>query len=282
MGARISSLRDIAGRYDVILCDVWGVMHNGVKAFGAACEALVEARQNGAAVVMLTNAPRPAANVAVQMRGLGVPDAAYDRIVTSGDVTRALIADAARKVYFIGAERDLPLIEGLDVELSASDDAKTIVCAGLFDDTTETPEDYRYTLMGLAKRKVPFICANPDLVVERGDKLIPCAGAVAKLYEELGGETLIAGKPYPAIYRAALSVAKALKPGFQQARVLAVGDGMPTDVRGAQDFGLDLLYISGGIHSRAYMTGERTDEAKLAAFLKAEGATPAWWMPHLA
>ncbi|OHV85503.1 TIGR01459 family HAD-type hydrolase [Ensifer sp. LCM 4579] len=281
MAVRINSFREIACRYDVVLCDVWGVLHNGVQAFVSAGEALAEARAQGLTVVLITNSPRPHPGVKVQIRGLGVPDEAYDRIVTSGDVTRALIAAAEKRIFFIGADRDLPLLEGLGTEIVSSEEAETIVCAGFYDDETETPDSYRATLTGLAKRKVPFICANPDLVVERGHRLIPCAGAIAKLYEELGGEARIAGKPYKAIYRAALSEAKAARGAFDLARVIAIGDGMPTDVKGAQDAGFDLLYISAGIHAQEYMHESRTDEAKLTAFLKREGATPKWWMPRL-
>ncbi|MBK5570947.1 TIGR01459 family HAD-type hydrolase [Ensifer sp. SSB1] len=282
MAARINSFREIAGRYDVVLCDVWGVLHNGVQAFASACEALAEARAAGLTVVLITNSPRPHPSVKVQIRGLGVPDETYDRIVTSGDVTRALIAAADKKIFFIGAERDLPLLEGLGTQIVSSEDAETVVCAGFYDDETETPEHYRATLTGLAKRKIPFICANPDLVVERGHRLIPCAGAIAKLYEELGGEARIAGKPYVAIYRAALTEAKAVRGPLDLSRVIAIGDGMPTDVKGAQDAGFDLLYISAGIHAQEYMNESRTDEAKLAAFLKKEGASPKYWMPRLA
>jgi len=282
MAVRINSFRDISSRYDVVLCDVWGVLHNGIEAFKGACEALTEARAKGLTVVLITNSPRPHPGVIVQIRGLGVPDTAYDRIVTSGDVTRALISAGPKKIYFIGAEKDFPLLEGLGVSMVSSEEAEIIVCAGFFDDETETADDYRATLSAMAKRKVPFICANPDLVVERGHKLIPCAGAIAKVYEELGGETRISGKPYVPMYRASLSEAKLLRGGLDLARVIAVGDGMPTDVKGAQDFGLDVLYISAGIHAAEYMAAEKTDEAKLTAFLKSEGATPKWWMPRLA
>lgn len=281
MAVRINSFRDIANRYDVILCDVWGVVHNGVAAFKEACEALTDARARGLTVVLMTNSPRPHPGVITQIRGLGVPDSAYDRIVTSGDVTRALISAGPKKIYFIGAERDLPLLEGLGVTLVSSEEAEIIVCAGFFDDETETVEDYRVTLEAMVKRKLPFICANPDLVVERGHRLIPCAGAIAKLYTEMGGETRISGKPYVPIYRASLAEAKGVRGTLDLARVVAVGDGMPTDVKGAQDFGLDVLYIGAGIHAAEYMANDKTDETKLAAFLKKEGATPKWWMPRL-
>ncbi|MCD1265245.1 HAD family hydrolase [Shinella sumterensis] len=281
MAQRIQSIRDIADRYDVMLCDVWGVLHNGVEAFSYASEALAEARAAGMTVVLITNSPRPHPGVKVQIRGLGVRDDAYDRIVTSGDVTRALIAKGPRKVYFIGAEKDLPLLDGLDVEPVGMDEAGIVVCAGLREDDTETVEDYREELAALAARKLPFICANPDLVVERGHRLIVCAGALAKAYEELGCTTEIAGKPHRPIYDKAIAEARDVRGDVDLSRVIAVGDGMPTDVRGAEAYGLDVLYISGGIHAQHYVEGGRTDEAKLAAFLDQERAHPKWWMPRL-
>lgn len=281
MAERIRSFADIAGRYDVALCDVWGVLHNGVEAFSAASEALAAARAAGMTVVLITNSPRPHPGVKLQIRGLGVADAAYDRIVTSGDVTRALIAAGPKKIHFIGAEKDGPLLDGLDVTPVAPGEAEAVVCAGLRDDDHETTEDYRGELAALAARDLPFICANPDLVVERGHRLIPCAGALAGLYEELGGKTAIAGKPHRPIYEKSLAEARAVRGDFDTARVVAIGDGMPTDVRGAEAFGLDVLYVSGGIHARDYVEGGVTDEAKLDAFLRREGAAPKWWMPRL-
>ncbi|WLR93388.1 TIGR01459 family HAD-type hydrolase [Shinella zoogloeoides] len=281
MAQRIQSFRDIASHYDVVLCDVWGVLHNGVEAFSAASEALAEARAAGLTVVLITNSPRPHPGVKVQIRGLGVTDDAYDRIVTSGDVTRALIEDAPKRVYFIGADKDHPLLDGLGVEQAGLEAADVVVCAGLRDDEVESIEDYRAELTALAARDLPFICANPDLVVERGHRLIPCAGALAQLYEVLGGTTRIAGKPYRPIYEKSLAEAREMRGAFDLSRVIAIGDGMPTDVRGAEGFGLDVLYISGGIHAQHYVEAGRTDEAKLAAFLAEENAHPKWWMPRL-
>ncbi|WP_337182109.1 TIGR01459 family HAD-type hydrolase [Shinella sp.] len=281
MAQRIQSFRDIAAQYDAVLCDVWGVLHNGVEAFSHASEALAEARAAGLAVVLITNSPRPHPGVKVQIRGLGVRDDAYDRIVTSGDVTRSLIAEGPGKVYFIGAEKDLPLLDGLDVETVGLEEAGIVVCAGLRDDEVEAVEDYREELTALATRRLPFICANPDLVVERGHKLIACAGALAGLYEELGGTTRIAGKPHRPIYEKSLAELGAVRGAVDMARVVAIGDGMPTDVRGAEGYGLDVLYISGGIHAGHYVEGGRTDEARLAAFLATEDAHPKWWMPRL-
>lgn len=281
MAERISSLAEISGRYDVILCDVWGVLHNGIAPFMPASHALAAARAAGATVVLITNSPRPRAGVITQLAAIGVLDEAYDRIVTSGDVTRDLIAAAGKKVFFLGPDRDHPLVEGLGVELVAEAEAETIVCTGFFDDETETPEDYRAMLAALAAHGVPMICANPDLVVERGDRLIPCAGAMAAFYEQLGGRTLIAGKPHRPIYEASIAAARDVRGDFAATRVLAIGDGMPTDVRGALDFGLDLLFVGGGIHAAEYTVNGHMDGVLVNEFLKRENAAPAFWTPKL-
>jgi HAD superfamily hydrolase (TIGR01450 family) len=282
MAHRIQTLGEITDGFDVILSDVWGVLHNGVSAFPDAAIALRSAREAGKTVVLITNSPRPAPGVIAQLRVLGVPDEAYDRIVTSGDVTRGLIAEGPRKVFLLGPQRDMPLLEGLDVEVVGEADADSVVCTGFFDDETETPEDYTEMLKGFIARNVPMICANPDLVVERGERIIPCAGAMAAYYEQLGGEVRIAGKPHAPIYEACLAAAKEVRGAFAKDRVLAIGDGMPTDVKGAIASGLNLLYISGGIHAAEYTLNGQTDEALLNAYLKGQGAAPGWWMPRLA
>jgi len=282
MAHRILTLGEITDGFDVVLSDVWGVLHNGVSAFPDAAVALHDARKAGKTVVLITNSPRPAPGVIAQLRVLGVPDEAYDRIITSGDVTRGLIAEGPRKVFLLGPERDMPLLEGLDVERVGEVEAESVVCTGFFDDETETPEDYTEMLKGFVARKVPMICANPDLVVERGERIIPCAGAMAAYYEQLGGEVRIAGKPHAPIYEACLAAAKEVRGDFPKDRVLAIGDGMPTDVKGAIASGLNLLYISGGIHAAEYTLNGQTDEALLNAYLKGQGAAPGWWMPRLA
>ncbi|AYG58230.1 TIGR01459 family HAD-type hydrolase [Rhizobium jaguaris] len=282
MGKRIESFREIGGHYDVALCDVWGVLHNGVSAYKEASVALEAARGEGLTVVLITNSPRIAPKVVEQLRQIGVPDSAYDRIVTSGDVTRRLIAEGPKKVFLLGPERDIAIIEGLDVVRVEAEEAESIVCTGFFDDETETPDDYTDMLTAWSARKVPLICANPDLVVERGHRMIPCAGAMAAYYDRLGGETRIAGKPHQPIYEASIAAARDVRGEFPLSRVLAIGDGMPTDVRGALDYGLDLLYISHGIHAREYVVEGHTDEAALGAFLAREQASPKWWMPRLA
>lgn len=281
MPHRIQSLSDIAVHYDVILCDVWGVLHNGVAPFADAGKALAAARADGATVVLITNSPRPNESVAVQLDAIGVPREAWDRIVTSGDVTRGLIRQGPPNVFFLGPDRDLNLLDGTEAFPVKEKDAHAIVCTGFFDDESEQPEDYRDMLTHFADRGIPMICANPDLIVERGERLIPCAGAVAAFYEQLGGETRIAGKPHHPIYTEALRQAAELRGAVDRARVVAVGDGMPTDVRGAINEGLDLLYVSAGIHARDYMSGETTDERALGDFLASHQAEPRWWMPRL-
>lgn len=281
MAHRIATLGEITAEFDVVLSDVWGVLHNGVAVFPDAAIALHEARKAGKTVVLITNSPRPAPGVITQLRALGVPDEAYDRIITSGDVTRGLIAEGPKKVFLLGPERDLPLLDGLAVERVGEAEAQAVVCTGFFDDETETPEDYTDMLKGFIARKVPMICANPDLVVERGERIIPCAGAMAAYYEQLGGEVRIAGKPHTPIYEACLAAAKEVRGDFDKSRVLAIGDGMPTDVKGAISNGLQLLYISGGIHAAEYTLNGQTDEALLNAYLKGQGAAPGWWMPRL-
>jgi HAD superfamily hydrolase (TIGR01450 family) len=282
MAKRIENLAEITSRYDAVFCDVWGVLHNGIDPFPKAAQALEAARAEGLTVVLITNSPRIASQVVTQLQQIGIQDGAYDRIVTSGDVTRRLIAEGPRKVFLLGPERDVALIEGLGVERVDAREADSVVCTGFFDDEAETPEDYTEMLTDFRARNVPMICANPDLVVERGHRIIPCAGAMAAYYTQLGGETRIAGKPHTPIYDAVLSVARQAHGDFPLDRVLAIGDGMPTDVRGALDYGLDLLYISGGIHAQEYTLNGETDEAILTAYLERERATPKWWMPRLA
>lgn len=278
----IDSLDRLLPRYDALLCDVWGVIHNGETHFPAAADALKRAREAGVAVVLITNSPRRGADVIDQMRAIGVPDGTFDRLVSSGDVTRDLIAEGPRRVFHIGPDRDLNLYDGLDVELVEEFEANAVVCTGPYDDEVETPEDYRDLLTRLRARNLPFICANPDIVVERGDRLIWCAGAIARDYAQLGGRTLIAGKPHAPIYEAALKAAEeALGRDLDRSAVLAIGDGMMTDVKGAADNGFDVLYVSGGIHASEYGDPLKPDGALLGAFLDKHGYRPVATMPRL-
>ncbi|WP_274629989.1 TIGR01459 family HAD-type hydrolase [Arvimicrobium flavum] len=279
----IAALAEIEDRYAAILCDVWGVIHNGERSFAEACTALTRAREKGIAVVLITNAPRPAPPIIAQLSALGVPEGAWDRIVTSGDVTRELVREGPRKIFHIGPDRDLTLYDGIDVEVVEEFEAQGVVCTGFFDDRTETPDDYVEMLQRLRARNLPFICANPDIVVERGDELMWCAGALARDYAQLGGRTLIAGKPHKPIYDAALEAAgEVLGRTVEKTEVVAIGDGVLTDVKGAENNGIDVLYVSGGIHSREY--GEEAyqpEPARLAAFLEKHGHHPVAVIPRL-
>ncbi len=281
---RIGAVMEIASSYDGILCDVWGVIHNGESVYHEAVGALVDWRKSGRNVVLITNSPRPKAGVEEQLIDMGVDPACYDEIVTSGDVTRVLIAQVEGPVFLLGPERDLPLFEGLNATLTQADDANlsAIVCTGLFSDETESPEDYRDMLQGFVDRGIPLICANPDIVVERGDRLIWCAGALARLYSELGGSIGIAGKPHKPIYDLAFKrLLEAANAPLPKTRVLAIGDGMPTDVAGAGDNGFDLLYISGGIHNGEYGGAEDPDPVRLQAFFEQQNAKARFWIPRL-
>lgn len=269
-------LSSLAPRYDVLLSDVWGVVHNGVTAFPEACDALVRFRAAGGQVVLVTNAPRPADAVIAQLDGLQVPRAAYDDIVTSGDVTRGVIrARPGQRVFHLGPPRDRPIFESLDVRFAGEAEADYVVCTGLFDDDRETPDDYRARLSDMQARGLFMACANPDVVVERGKHLVYCAGALADLYRDLGGEVLYAGKPHRPIYDAALDKAAQARGGSISARrVLAIGDSIRTDFTGARAQGLDFLFVTSGIHAGELGARERPEAAALDAMFAAAGGTP--------
>ena len=278
----IGSLEDVSKAYSAILCDVWGVVHNGERHFPAAASALARAREAEIPVVLITNSPRRNVDVVAQMNAIGVPSSAYDRVVTSGDVTRDLIAEGPRKIFHIGGDRDFTIYDGLDVELVEEFEASGVVCTGLFDDEVEKPEDYTELLRRLRARNLPFICANPDIMVERGERIIWCAGALARDYAQLGGRTLIAGKPYAPVYEVAMKeVADIVGRPVERSRVLAIGDGMMTDVKGAVDNGFDVLYVSGGIHARDYGDASQPDPARLVTFLEKHGYRPVAVIPKL-
>src|ERR1700692_3929916 len=210
----VERLRDLVGGVDVVLSDIWGVVHNGLVSFPEACEALHTFRSQGGTVILITNAPPPADSVPRQLRNLAVPDNTYDAIVSSGDLTRHFVADhPGRKVFWLGPERDSSIHRGLDPALPPLEQADYIVCTGLFDDETESVEDYRAMMLQARERKLTLICANPDIVVERGDRLIYCAGAIAELYRELGGEVIFYGKPHRPIYERAMGLAAGRRRG---------------------------------------------------------------------
>jgi HAD superfamily hydrolase (TIGR01459 family) len=253
---QIAGLSEISDRYDVILCDIWGVLHNGVASFTQASDALVSFRRRGGAVILISNAPRPSPPIARQVLKLGVSPDAFDAVVTSGDVTIGLMEEqAGDRVLHIGPERDHSLFAaaaettGARASLVSLEHAQYVLCTGLRNDEIETLDDYQSELQAMSVRGIAMICANPDIVIHRGDTLIYCAGALARRYEELGGSVVYAGKPYAPIYDRALALAEHIRGApITKSRVLAIGDGMRTDVVGAAQAGLDVLFVTGGIH----------------------------------
>ena len=272
---QITRLAEISDDYDVILCDLWGVLHNGVAAFPSASDALVAFRRRGGTVILITNAPRPSAPVRRQLLKLGVSPDAFDDIATSGDVTIGLIVERiGEPVLHIGPSRDLSLITaageaaGRQPQRAPLEAARYALCTGLRDDVAETLADYETELRALAAHRIPMICANPDIVIHRGETLVYCAGALAARFEALGGEVVYAGKPHPPIYRRALALAeKARGDRVDDSSVLAIGDGMKTDIAGAARAGLDALLVTRGIH-RVALHGESFDSIADAGKLR--------------
>lgn len=246
----LSGLSDIAADYDALICDVWGVVHDGHHAHEAACDALRRFRQTRGPVILLTNAPRVPSAVQEQFAGLKVPSDCYDVIVSSGGAARAEMARrAASKTlpfYYIGTGRDISIYDGLDVRNAPLEEAEVVLLTGMRDDDNEVPADYADELARVKARGLTMLCANPDLVVHRGKRLYWCAGALAKDYAALGGEVVYYGKPHGPVYDMARDEIAARAPGAK--RFLCIGDGMPTDIKGANGQGLDVLFIADGIH----------------------------------
>lgn len=280
----MQSLSDIAGNYDAVLSDVWGVLHNGMVSHPTACEALVKYRAGGGRVVLITNAPRPSPAIIEMLDDLKVPREAFDAIVSSGDVTRTMLEDyRGRAIHYVGPpEENDSLFEGMDVTLGPAETADAVVVTDL-DDDDDTPDMYNDRVTQWLKRNLPLIAANPDRVVEHGDRLIYCGGALADLYEARGGRILMAGKPYRPIYKRALDLAeKAAGRPVDKARVLAIGDSVRTDAIGAANAGLDLLFITGSIHAEELDAFGKPDPAAIRALVAPSGANLAGFMPRLA
>ena len=281
----IPGLSALAGRYDVLFCDVWGVIHNGREAFDVPCAALARWRAEQGPVILISNSPRPHPDVARQLDVLGVSRKAWSALVTSGDATRALLAARAPgPAYAIGPERDRPLYKGLGLKFSSLDDAAFIACTGPFDDEVETPDDYRGPFRVGVERGLTMICANPDKVVQRGERLIYCGGALAELYEDMGGEVVMAGKPHAPIYEASfLRAAEIAGRPIESSLVLAIGDGIATDLGGAAAQGLDALYVAAGIHAQETRGSDGAlDPARAAMLLAHEGARARYLIDALA
>ena len=279
----VSGLAELADRYDVILSDVWGVIHNGRESFPAACEALGRFRAGRGPVILISNAPRPFQDVLPQLDRLEVPRESWSAMVTSGDATRILLgAHAPGPAWRIGPDRDAPLYEGLGLEYADAATAAFVSVTGPYDDETETAEDYRDRFVQAVERRLPLICANPDIVVQRGDKLIPCGGALAQLYEAMGGEVIMAGKPHAPIYGLSLAEAEViLGHPVDHGRVLCIGDGVPTDVKGANAQGLDVLFVASGIHGAETIGPDGLDAKAVETLLAKDGARAEWAIADL-
>ncbi len=286
----LNGLSELADKYDVVLSDIWGVVHDGLKASADACDALLQFRNKGGTVVLITNAPRPSGPIIQQLQQLGAPATCYDSIVTSGDVTTALMAQRqGQSLYHIGPDYDLALVDQAAKLMQHAprivplEQADYILCTGLFNDSVEVPSDYDETLARAKARGLTMICANPDSVVHRGETLVYCGGALGERYKEQGGETIYAGKPYAPIYEACLT--KALKQRgekIDKSRVLAIGDALRTDVAGAISQNLDVLMISNGLHRDEMHDADATlDMARSTAFLQGHALWPTYVMKSL-
>ncbi|HEU0017949.1 MAG TPA: TIGR01459 family HAD-type hydrolase [Methyloceanibacter sp.] len=277
----IDSIAPLGKGYASWLVDIWGVMHNGVRAFPPAVEATRRYREQGGIVILLSNSPRPSEPLQRQLASLGVTEESYDATVSSGDLTRHELAKhAGARIFHLGPERDLPIFKGLELTRVDAKDAELVVCTGLFNDETETPEDYEGLLRELAGRKLTMLCANPDHLVERGHNLVYCAGALAQLYAEDGGEVIYAGKPYKPIYELAVeTIIRLAGREIARSEILAIGDGIRTDMAGAADYGLDAVFVASGLHVGP--GGEGLDDLRLAELFEGRKA-PRAAMPALA
>jgi HAD superfamily hydrolase (TIGR01459 family) len=277
----IEAIAPLGKGYAAWLVDIWGVMHNGVRAFQPAVEATRRYREQGGIVILLSNSPRPSEPLQRQLTSLGVSEESYDATVSSGDLTRHELAKhEGAHIFHLGPERDLPIFKDLDLTRVDAKDAELVVCTGLFNDETETPEDYEGLLRELAGRKLTMLCANPDHLVERGHNLVYCAGALAQIYEADGGKVIYAGKPYAQIYQLAEETIAGIA-GRKVARseILAIGDGIRTDMAGAAEFGLDAVFVASGLHVGP--GGEGLDDLRLAELFEGRKA-PRAAMPALA
>jgi HAD superfamily hydrolase (TIGR01459 family) len=282
----IRALSDVSRAYDAILCDLWGCLHNGHAAYPAAVAALTSYRASGGRVVLLTNAPRPNSYVVAQLDRMGVPRDAWDLVVSSGDAAQhAMLTGAVgRKVWHLGPAKDDGFFTDIPPGLAAEppvrrvplDEAEGIVCTGPFDELTETPEDYRDRFLYAKTKGLTMLCANPDLVVDYGDRRIYCAGALAALYDQMGGESLYFGKPHPPIYDLTrLRLSELTGRVIDNGAFLAVGDGIATDIAGAAGEGIDALFVTGGLAAEEFGDDpDNPDPARLETWLAGQGLAP--------
>ena len=276
--ATLSQLRD---RYDVLYCDVWGVIRDGRRLLPAAVDALVRFRQSGGFVCLVSNSPARARGLAAHLDQLGMPGGSVDAIVTSGDAIHAELAvRTPGRALRIGPDGDDELYEGLEIEFTAIEDAAFISCTGPDDYWNGKPEDYRAVLEVALDRGLDLVCANPDIVVQSGDRLVYCAGSIARLYTQMGGRSIVAGKPHRPIYALARARVEASGRACDLGRVLAIGDGPETDIAGAARIGVDALFIADGIHS-ADLSSDSLNSETVADMLSEYDVQARWWAPRL-
>lgn len=285
----IQSIDELQG-YTALYCDLWGCLHDGVQAFAPAVAALERFRERGGSVLLLTNSPRPEGAVVAQLDALGAPRSCYDAVVSSGDAAQAAMVAGqfGRRVYHIGPERDLVFFEDangrpFDIERVPLEEAEGIVCTGLFDDRTETPDDYRATILYGKVKGLKLLCANPDIVVDVGDRRIYCAGAIAAAYTEAGGRSYYFGKPHPPIYALARERLLAMGIEVPSDEILCIGDGIGTDIAGAMGESLDALFLSGGLAAAETETTPDAgpDPALLDEYLAVARLAPRFTMAYL-
>ncbi|SUZ30338.1 Phosphoglycolate phosphatase [Roseibaca ekhonensis] len=288
----LSSFSEVSATYDLALVDLWGCVHNGEVIYPAAEAALIAYRKAGGKVILVTNAPRPEAGVRERLDAMGLSTDAYDAIATSGDAAQQamLMGAVGTKVWHLGPDKDDGFFTDLPdwakdrpaIERVSFDEAEGIVCTGPFNELTETPEDYRGRFLAAKARGLKLLCANPDIVVDYGETRIYCAGALAQLYDQMGGESLYFGKPHPPIYDLARRHAQKLGLAFAEDRVIAIGDGIQTDIKGGMAEGVDTLFITGGLAADAFGADvEQPEQAALDAWLQSEAQSPSFAIGRL-
>lgn len=286
----ISAFSEVSSRYKAAFVDLWGCLHNGYRPFESAVAALADFRAGGGVVMLLTNSPRPRPSVIRQLDKIGVPRDIYQDITASGDASQYSLAngDVGSRVYHLGPERDLGFFNDLPEEVLGGrtitrvplQEAEGIVCTGLFDDDTETPDDYRETFLFAKSKGLKLLCTNPDRMVDKGDHRIYCAGALAEAYANMGGTSLYFGKPHPPIYDLARQRLAAFG-DFRDDEILCIGDGINTDIRGGIAEDMDTLFITGGLAAGETATVTQPDPEKLHSFLATAQLSPTWAIGHL-
>ena len=253
---KINNFSEIFEKYDSIICDIWGVIHNGQELFSSSVDCLYDLKNRGYPIILVSNAPRPGEEIKLILKKMGLKKNCYDKIITSGDLTQKILNDGSlgQNCYHIGPDRDLKIFEGVKVNRVSFDKSDFIFITGLFNDEEEDENTYLPILKEGKKRKLKLLCANPDIWVQRGSDLIPCAGAISKKYESIGGEVINIGKPFHPIFDEAIKNINSLGKG-KFSSTIVIGDGIDTDIKGANDYELDSLLTLGGLFS-----GQKIDE----------------------